>query len=112
MVGLTAQDVNCRRGDGKEEARLARIQLLQNELAKPTGARFRPGEFQRRPVWEPNFYRFQPRAFSQCLHASPDQLRIAIITKFARHEFVVASFRDPPGSLSPTCAGRARGPGQ
>jgi hypothetical protein len=33
-------------------------------------------------------------------------------TKFTHHEFVVASFRDTPGSLSPTGAGRASGPAQ
>jgi hypothetical protein len=39
---------------------------------------------------------------------SPDQLRILRITKLTHHEFVVASFRDTPGSLrQPVRAGLA-----
>jgi hypothetical protein len=49
---------------------------------------------------------------SQTLHASPGQLRIVRITKFAHHQFVVPSLSDPPGGLGPTAARRTRGPAQ
>src|ERR1039458_2899574 len=49
---------------------------------------------------------------AKSLHASPDQLRILRITKFAHHEFVVTSLGDSPGSLGPTSARWTRGPAQ